>query len=95
MNVNTYYFLVVSPNKKRAAMLSKSLAKYLLLEDVRFRVVETGRYYIIDIGGYRRTVIRFVSERQFYEASTGFHGWVVDEQQVEEWLDAAEKGEEV
>lgn len=91
--MNTYYFLVVSPNKKRAAMLSKSLAKYLLLEDIRFRLVETGRYYVIDIIGCH-TIIRFVSERQFYEASAGFHGWVVDDSQVEEWLDAAEKGED-
>lgn len=35
-------------------------------------------------------VVRFISEREYFEASRGFRGWVVEENQVEEWLDAAE-----
>ena len=91
--MNTYY-LVVCPTKERAAMLCRSLVKYLFLEDIRCRMIDNGKHWIVDVMGHH-TNIRFVSERQFYEASTGFHGWVVDEREVEEWLDAAEKGEEV
>lgn len=39
-------------------------------------------------------IVRFISEKEYFEASTGFHGWVVEQSQVEDWVRAAETKEQ-
>ena len=85
-------YLVVCPNLNRAAMLCDQLARYLYNTGTRCRVIKNSMTFLIDIMG-ETTKVRFTSEVKYYEASAGFHGWVVDAHQVEEWLDAAEKEE--
>lgn len=87
-------YLVVSPNKKRANYWWKQLVEYLAKEEIRFRYYEIGKTYVIDICNGSNTVVKFCSEYSFYEVLGGHRGYVVDEYQVQDWLEAAAKGED-
>ena len=86
-------YMVVSETKKRSKLYWQYLSEYLAKNNIACRVYYDNRYYYIDLLG-SHVKIRFVSERQFFDASTGYHGWVVTELQVEQWLNAAEVGNE-
>lgn len=87
-------YIVVCPNLKRADYWCKRLWEYLNTADIPCRLLCSGSARFIDIMGSHQ-MIRFTSERKYDEISVGLHNaWVVEENQVEEWLEAAEVSDE-
>lgn len=89
---NPTNYLVVCRALKRAVSLCHELIEYLVDNHIPCRVVKRGPYILVDVIGLE-TIIRFTSERKCSEAMTGFIGWAVTGEQVEEWLDAAKEHE--
>lgn len=87
-------YLVVCKNLKRAAYAHHQLVEYLVDNHIPCRVVKTGPWILIDLL-HEKMMIRFTSERKYEEVVLGAHDWwEVTGEQVEQWLDAAEKGED-
>lgn len=89
-------YLVVCRTKKYAMELRKRLLHcvsgcYLGNE---IKVINNYGKFICLYFTRTHTTVRFISEAGYYEASKGFRGWIVEENQLEEWLDAAEVSNE-
>ena len=85
-------YLVVCPTKKRAMYWRRRILDNIADCYTRDEIKVINNYgkYVCLYFPKTHLVVRFISERDYYEASRGFHGWVVDEAQVEEWVAAAE-----
>lgn len=89
-------YLVVCRTKKYAMELRKRLLNcvsgcYLSNE---IKVINNYGKFICLYFTRTHTVVRFISEAGYFEASRGFRGWIVEEYQLEEWLEAAEMKED-
>ena len=85
-------YLIVSYNKKDAAYVYRQFRDYIVKHNINAAFNNCSRTLLVSSNGFHG-YIRFVSERKFPEASTGFHGWMLYGYDLERWLDAAEEYE--
>lgn len=89
-------YLIVCRTKKYAMELRKRLFKCIsgCYPPNGIKVINNYGKFICLYFTRTHTVVRFISEAGYFEASRGFRGWIVEEHQLEEWLEAAETKEE-
>lgn len=88
-NEKTNDYLVVSRTKKDAAYLYRYFRGYIChLDYVCVHIQNKELTVIIDSVGFHGK-IRFISDREYNDASLGFHGWMLNGYDLERWLDAA------
>lgn len=89
-------YLVVCRTKKQAMYWRKELLKHIAGCYTRDEIKVINNYGKFICLYFPRThlTVRFISEKEYFESSTGFHGWVVEQSQVEEWVRAAEVSDE-
>ena len=88
-------YLVVCKTKKRAMYWRNELMRHIsgCYKRDEIKVINNYGKYICIYFPQTHLIVRFISERDYHEASAGFRGWVVEEYQVEEWIAAAEAAE--
>lgn len=85
-------YLIVSTTKKMAAYVYRQFRDYIVKHNIDAAFNNESLTLLVSSNGFHGE-IRFVSERKFPEASTGFHGWMMYGGDLEWWLDAAEEYE--
>lgn len=85
-------YLVVCPTKKQAMYWRKELLKHIAdcYRKDEIKVINNYGKYICLYFPLKHLTVRFVSEKDYFEASRGFRGWIVEQYQLEEWIRAAE-----
>ena len=86
-------YLIVCRTKKYAMELRKRLLNCIsgCYRRDEIKVINNYGKFICIYFPKTHCVVRFISESGYFEASRGFLGWVVEEYQLETWLDAAEE----
>lgn len=85
-------YLIVSTTKKMAAYVYRQFRDYIVKHNIDAAFNNESLTLLVSSKGFHGE-IRFVSERDYLVASVGFHGWVMNEYDLEWWLDAAEEYE--
>lgn len=90
------HYLVVCRTKKQAIYWRRRLLDNITdcYRRDEIKVINNYGKYICLYFPKTHMIVRFISEKEYFEASTGFHGWVVEQSQVEDWIRAAETKEQ-
>ena len=85
-------YRIVSHTKKAAAYVYKQFRDYIVKHNIDAAFNNESLTLLVSDNGFHGE-IRFVSEREYINASIVFRGWMLSGYDLERWLDAAEEYE--